>query len=592
MQNALQLMRTGVESETRHAFVLTQNVKDDVWLTQNQRFNFASGLARAWSQPGSDGRPSVVAKYSLSQGIVLYRNGEPVIENNDPLVEQFDRLTGLGFMLVLRRRTHQDMAQQARDPAEVLPPLYPFLASAAGSNSLLIDSSEYLIDGGRGHGGQLGDRVVLELLLSWARDRHLASAGAAVIMLCSELGNVPPDLIRGDGAFQVIPVEYPNVEQRREFLVSRDMPDAAATRFANVTTGFRRVDLDEVLTRNLDEASVAKRKAELIVARCGDTVELVTSDHGLDLANAQPHVRDYLLELRDIILADRRSILIPMGLLFVGVPGNGKSHLARAFAHDCGMNMLRFKNLRSMWVGESERNLETVLDLLPSLAPSVVFVDEVDQMLGARGERTMGDGGSQVEARLLGRLLDFMGDSSHRGDIIWIGATNRPDLLDIAALRRFDRIFPFMNPTRQARTELVNDLVTRLGIPVATGWSNEQVAALMDDFGCDEVEKVIRRAYEISAGAKETSVALDHVQAARGAFKHNYNPLMHEFIALLSIQGSNFLSDLPWFDQQGRPSADTEMPSFMTSVVDAQGVLDPRLLGQQIDTIRQQLRTR
>lgn len=590
MDRALQTMRAGLESGVRHAFVLTQNVKDDVWLAE-ERFNFPSGLARALSRPGTDGRNRIVAKYSLSQGIALYQNGQRIVENNDPLVGQFERLTGLGFMLVLRHRTYQDMREQARDPAHVLPPLYAFLNMPNSTNSLLIDNSEYLVDGGRGHGAQLADRLVLELLLSWARDRHLAASGAAVMLLCSELGSVPPDLIRGDGAFQVVPVEYPNLDQRRQFLDNYHVPTADATRLANLTTGFRRVDLDEVVTQNLDESTIAKRKAELIVARCGDSVELVQSDHGLDLANAQPHVKQYLEQLRETILDDRSSILIPMGLLFVGVPGNGKSHLAQAFAHDCGMNMLRFKNLRSMWVGESERNLETVLDLLPSLAPSVVFIDEVDQILGARTERMGGDGGSQVEARLLGRLLDFMGNSSHRGDIIWIGATNRPDLLDIAALRRFDRIFPFMNPTPEARVELVNDLITRLRIPMDPNCSNQAVSALMEDFSCDEVEKVLRRGYELSVARHKPQVSLDELGAARGAFKHNYNPLMHELIALLSIQGTNFLSDLPWFDEGGAPITGIAMPVFMNSVLNSDGVLDTRMLGQRISTIRDQLRT-
>jgi hypothetical protein len=407
--------------------------------------------------------------------------------------------------------------------------------------------------------------------------------------MCSALGSVPQDLTRGDGAFTVVPMSYPDYDARFSFAKARGLDDTQAAAFANQATGFRRRDMHEAIERGFDAAAVSARKKAMISARCGDVLEFIESPYGLDMSNAQPHVVRYLRGLHQVISANRKSPVIPNGLLFVGVPGNGKSHVARAFAHDCGMNMLRFKNLRNMWIGESERNLETVLDLLPSLAPSVVFIDEVDQMLGARNQGAR-DGAGETDARLLGRLLEFMGNSEHRGDIIWIGATNRPDLLDVAAVRRFDRVFPFMNPTAPARCALIDDLFRRLAIGRA-GWSSADAAAMMDEFSCDDVEKVVRRAFEIRVNAGGASVELDDIAKARTAFKHNYDPVMHELIALLSIQASNFLSDLPWFDESGAVRQGTDLPAFVRDFVNDDGRINGRALGTRVQDLRRMLRS-
>jgi SpoVK/Ycf46/Vps4 family AAA+-type ATPase len=220
-----------------------------------------------------------------------------------------------------------------------------------------------------------------------------------------------------------------------------------------------------------------------------------------------------------------------------------------------------------------------------------VFIDEVDQMFAARSA-SAGHYGDQVEARLLGRLLEFMGNPSHRGDILWVGATNRPDLMDVATLRRFDRVFAFMNPSDEARAALVGDLLRKLGVPHAADFDCGAAAQLMADFSCDEVEKVIRRAYELCVTDREAAVTNQHVNRARASFKHNYDPLMHELVALLSVQGSNFVCDLPWYDNDGKLIAPEHLPPFLSGLVDDDGTLDLRRIGQRAEELRAIMRSR
>ncbi|MGD9495257.1 MAG: ATP-binding protein [Armatimonadota bacterium] len=521
---------------------------------------------------------------------MLYSNGQRIGQQCEE-VEVFEHRTGLGGMVVLDTWTPANISARLQEPADVLPRLYPWLRDPDAQNSLVIDSSQYVVPADPLGSRLLRERIVLDTLGRWARDTALRRRGGCLVLLCPRLGDIPADLIQGDGIFTVIPVEYPTAQERYQLLVGFGLSDDEAALAANTTTGFRRIELEEVARRRMTAEDVARMKGRMITARCGDTLELVDSPHGLDRANAQPHVKRYLEGLREEVLRDRSSPIIPMGLLFVGVPGNGKSHLARAFAHDCGMNMLRLKNIRSMWVGQSERNLETVLDLLPSLAPSVVFLDEVDQLLGSRAHAPAHDGGVRVDERLLGRLLEFMGDPNHRGEIIWIGATNRPDLLDVAALRRFDRIFPFMNPTDEARVELIRDLLGQLKIPVAQDFDPKRAAASMGEYSCDEVEKVIRRSWETARRANQQSVTTDLVIQTAGLYEHNYDPLMHELVALLSIQATNFRCDLPWFDENGN-LLHTKLPSFLQALADGSGGLDRRSLAARVTQLRQLIRSR
>jgi len=586
MHRALDTISEELGAGFRHAFILTGNVGDLVWPADNEPSgrptSFEIALAQRLSAPRDGcGLQRVAALYSVSQGIALFRDGEQVLRRDDELARRFGRNTGLDAILDLGQPVGPEDASRASEPSLALPPLHGFLMHSGIWTAAILHNAEYLIDAGAaGRGAQSQDRIVLDLLRSWATDTRIRAGHGCIALVYQQLGTVPEDLRRDDSGFHLVHVAYPDPDERETFirgLLAGDSP-ARASRLANLTTGFRRCDMAEVVNRAMDDRQIAARKADLIRGRCGDVLELVEARYGLDGANAQPHVRDYLRRLRDVVATDRRSPLVPKGLLFVGVPGNGKSHLAQAFAHDCGMNMLRFKNLRGMYVGESERHLETVLDVLPSLAPCVVFIDEVDQMLTRRSHAAT-DGG--VDARLLGRLLAFMGDDARRGDILWIGATNRPDLLDAAMMRRFDRVFPFMNPTSDALNGLIEDLLGQL--PGSPTLDLGAAAPLVQHHSCDDVEKIVRRAYETHLSSGD---AYDRcfARAAR-LYKPNHDPVMYELTALLSVRAANFLTDLPWFDEEGHLCGD--LPEFLTGYwhLDS-GSLDVERIDQRIARLR------
>ena len=566
MENTVSTIFTELDAKYRHSFVITQNIRDYVWEDNDPvPFSFPFALCRRLSRGGSDGTPILVAYYSISSGIRIYHKGEGI---RDEYFETYFRdSTNLGTLLNAEFMSPEQLQQLIQPPHTVLPRFTKLLAGRGEHRfCLVIDSADNLVN--PNGATDFNDRAVIELLEYWSWDSRIKMNGNSVVLLCSQRSHIPEGIVREDGGYSVIPMTYPNSDERRDFLSNRGVAPAQASRLANLTTGFRRNDLEETLLRNLTEQQISAKKAEIIKNRCGDSLELVESTYGLDRSSAQPHVVDYLLELKDLIVSDPHNALIPNGLLFVGVPGNGKSHIANAFAHDCGMNMLRFKNLRNQYVGNSERNLNTVLDILPALAPCVVLIDEIDQVIHSRIGSSGGSTDSGVENRMLARLLEFMGDTSHKGDIIWIGATNRPDLLDPAMPRRLGRVFPFMNPTALAREGLIKNIVSRLGLPFSSSFDYKLASDSMNDFSCDDVEKVIIRSMEVALKHKSSVVENNDVVITCKSFKHNYNSRMYEFIGLLSVEICNFVSDLPWCDDQGNIVNLSDLPWFLRPMID------------------------
>jgi transitional endoplasmic reticulum ATPase len=123
------------------------------------------------------------------------------------------------------------------------------------------------------------------------------------------------------------------------------------------------------------------------------------------------------------------------GVLFYGPPGCGKTLLAKAVAHECSSNFISIKGpeLLTMWFGESEANVREVFDKARGASPCVLFFDELDSVGTARGS-SQGDAGGAGD-RVLNQLLTEMDGVGVKKNLFFIGATNRPDILDEALIR-------------------------------------------------------------------------------------------------------------------------------------------------------------
>lgn len=149
-----------------------------------------------------------------------------------------------------------------------------------------------------------------------------------------------------------------------------------------------------------------------------------------------------------------------MGVILMGPPGTGKSYLAECFARECGLLCVRFKPLREMYVGQSERNQERAFAAIRALSPVVVMVDESDQQQSSRDSNS---GDSGVTERMRAQAYEFWGDQSLRGKVLRIDLTNRVDLIDSAMRRsgRTDVKIPILMPDLESRKQILQVLVKK-----------------------------------------------------------------------------------------------------------------------------------
>jgi transitional endoplasmic reticulum ATPase len=153
----------------------------------------------------------------------------------------------------------------------------------------------------------------------------------------------------------------------------------------------------------------------------------------------------------------RMGIRPPKGLLLYGPPGTGKTLLAKAVAKESEANFIQVKGpeLLSMWVGKSEEGIRKVFERARQVSPCIIFFDEIDALAGKRGLSQ--SGGSKVTENVLNQMLAEMDGIENLTNVIIIGATNRPDMLDSALLRpgRFDRIVYVPVPEKEGRLQIL-----------------------------------------------------------------------------------------------------------------------------------------
>jgi len=141
----------------------------------------------------------------------------------------------------------------------------------------------------------------------------------------------------------------------------------------------------------------------------------------------------------------------PKGVLFYGPPGTGKTMMAKAIAKQCGATFInvRFSTLENKWVGESEKIARAVFSLAHKLAPTIIFIDEIDMFFSKRTSSTSSDNLNSLKAEFMS-LWDGL-TTSDQARVTVLAATNRPYDIDQAILRRMPRTFLFDLPDAKER---------------------------------------------------------------------------------------------------------------------------------------------
>jgi len=217
-------------------------------------------------------------------------------------------------------------------------------------------------------------------------------------------------------------------------------------------------------------------------------IQMVTYEDIGDLHEQVQRIREMVeLPLRHPELFQKLGIDPPRGVFLYGPPGCGKTLLAKAVANESDANfyVISGPEIMSKFYGESEARLREIFQKAQETAPSIVFIDEMDAIAPKREEVT-----GEVERRVVAQLLSLMDGIGSRGNIIVIGATNRPNAIDPALRRpgRFDREIEIGVPDKKGRLEtvqihtrnmpLAKDVELKKLSEITHGYTGADIAAL------------------------------------------------------------------------------------------------------------------
>ncbi|WP_344387007.1 AAA family ATPase, partial [Asanoa iriomotensis] len=378
---------------------------------------------------------------------------------------------------------------------------------------------------------------------------ELVAGGSAVVCTSSRPEEIDPALRAPDLLSLEIAVPLPDQAMRREQLAvfTRATPLAEDVQLDDVaarTPGFVAADLAALVREAGVRAALRQREAEAPVVAAADfaaalevvrptsmassTLEL--SGLTLDDVGDLVAVKEVLTEsvLWPLTYPDtfaRLGVRPPRGVLLYGPPGCGKTYLVTALAGSGKANVLSVKGaeLLSKWVGESERAVRELFRRAREAAPTLIFLDEVDALAPLRGQST--DGGTTD--RVVAALLTELDGIETLRDVVVIGATNRPDLVDPALLRpgRLERLVFVPPPDAAARTEILK--AASRGVPLDPEVDLTVLGRELDRFSAADCAALIREAAlaAMRESLEATSVTAKHVTAARQRVRPSLDPM-------------------------------------------------------------------
>jgi transitional endoplasmic reticulum ATPase len=389
---------------------------------------------------------------------------------------------------------------------------------------------------------------VATIVLNYLRDA-VNKPRVAIVATTAHPEAVDPRLRTVELLDRELALSLPNEQVKTELLrvLMRDVPTESSVNFGRVAErapGFVVADLvalrrDASVRAALRQKDAAEPKvSEEDLLGALETVRptsMSTSDNlrtgglTLDDVGDMAEVKQALTEavLWPLQYPDsfaRLGVQPPRGVLLYGPPGGGKTYLIRALAGTGRLNVLAVKGAELMdkWVGESERAVRELFRRAAEASPALIFLDELDALAPRRGQSS----DSGVADRVVASLLTELDGVEPLRDVIVVGATNRPELIDPALLRpgRLERVIYVPPPDAEARAAILRS--SARNTPLAEDVDLDAIAESLDGYSAADCAALIREAAltAMRASLEATQVSKADLEAARKAVRPSLDP--------------------------------------------------------------------
>ena len=418
--------------------------------------------------------------------------------------------------------------------------------------------------------------LFLNMFQEWAGDFDIRMKKNVVLLMTQNLAEVHPALVK-QSEIPTIEVPFPDYDERLEFIkyvVNMPIPSPPPTdtqitksvtlapgfgveQFARDTSGLNLFGIHDVALR-VEEAQTAitpeltesYRRSRVEIFSHG-IVEVLNTSTDLDGVRGMDHV---IAVIRDVAAAMSEGDLrrVPRGLLFLGTPGTGRAMAAELLAGYGNMACVRLRNIREIGAeyayptGEEhayDRNLKLAINFIQAVAPVVVLID-IDKAWALRAGFQPSQQGSTMPIE----LLNAIDDPSLHGKVIWVGTSNRPDLMD-AIFRRdglFDHKLVFLPPAPADRADILERFFNDAQITVQhIDFGKIGGDGFTDGLCSSHLYVIVQRSYNIAKRNNRQAVTEADLIEATIDFVPEYSPEMNEFTALLALREANSRSMIP-----------------------------------------------
>jgi len=471
-----------------------------------------------------------------------------ILFGNRDIIAYYDRSGGVTFCEPEMERDYLGAAPKfavspdidkgdflSSDPEKSFPYLEKYFLSRIPADRrekcrmvFIIDYAEHIVPAGDLIRLSDTDRYCMVTFNRWATDPKFINGDISIILLTENLADISSRLISSPSTVK-ISVPFPGVQVRESFLRSREKDGKlllerglSPEKLAVVTSGVNLMNLNRLAAESFEENKpisldfMRMKKKEIIETEAMGLLEFMETSFNLSHVSGHDFVKKRFKNAAKAIKMGRPDVL-PMGYLIAGPVGTGKSFMVSAFAGEIGIPMVKFRNFRTKWQGETESNLEKVLNILIAMAPVGVMVDEADAFLGDRDQ----EGDSGTSNRVFAQIASFMGNTEYRGKIIWFLITCRPDLIPIDLKRQGraeEHLALFYPETDKDREDLFKTLVRKLDLDIRNFSVTDLFKKYNHEYSGADLEAVLVRAKLLAAMDERVFVKREDMEEAMSDF--------------------------------------------------------------------------